>query len=84
MNLKEMSEPDLIGLGILVYLGSGFLVFLVTLAAPEIRTMWREAFSLGAAFFLPRLALACLIWPVRLLIFIKDCLGFPGGGKRFL
>ncbi len=79
-----MSEPDLIGLGILAYLSTGLLVFLMTLAAPEIRMVWREAFSLGAAFFLPRLALACLIWPIRLLVFIKDCLGFPGSGKRFL
>lgn len=79
-----MSEPDLMGLGILAYLGTGVLVFLLTLLAPDIRTIWREAFSLGAAFFLPRLALACLIWPVRLLVFIKDCLGIPGGGKRFL
>lgn len=79
-----MSEPDLIGLGILAYLGTGFLVFLLTLLAPDIRTIWRETFSMGAAFFLPRIALACAIWPLRLLIFIKDCLGFPGGGKRFL
>ena len=84
MNLKEMSEPDLIGLGILAYLSTGFLIFLMTLLAPEIRTIWREAFSMGVAFFLPRLALACVIWPIRLVIFIKDCLGIPGGGKRFL
>ena len=79
-----MSEPDLIGLGIAAYLGTGFLVFLLTLLAPDIRTIWRDAFSMGAAFFLPRVAFACVIWPLRLLIFIKDCLGFPGGGKRFL